>query len=344
MAKKGLQNEEFLKNIKRDGSNALKSKNEFGVNVFDKDDENTGLISGKLLRPKYNEEELLKSIDTEISELLPRTKPELPDTVLRSVYNEAISNINDLTLQVENLEGQVGSLNSRIESLNATTESLLREIDGLNLSKMSTDNQLSISQETFSTSQSDLQIAIQNSTQEAIQRVSLTARNESLVQEVDLLREQLYGRTAQIQAGADSLTETVTINNLNKGTTQFDVYATALKKSKGGFRQWNSGEKFEVVNSGDNDVTVTVTKSGDSGWYSINVPGSTQLTNGKQFVVEGGEQKVITLVANENNINDRSPTGWGKTRNYDGKLIFKTGNDEIQFTTRLRKARKSSKL
>lgn len=345
MEKKGLQNEKFIRKIKKDGSTALKPKNDVGINVVDKSDTSSGLISGKLIRPKYNEEELLKSVDTEISELLPRTRPELADTVLRSIYNEALTSIDDLTTQVETLEGQVGSLTSRVQSLNATTESLKIEIDGLAISKVSSDEQLVVTQESFSTAQTDLQIAIQNSTQEAIQRVSLTARNESLLQEVDLLREQLFGRTAQIQAGADSLSETVTINNLNKGGGQFDIYAESLKGTDG-FRGFKSGEKFEIVNSGADAVTVKFEKGddGDTGWFTINIPGSTGLTNGKQVTIPGGQQVVVTIKENMNNIDKKRPTGWGKTRNYDGKVVVTTPSGEVQYTTRLRKARKASKL
>jgi len=345
MEKKGLQNEKFIREIKKTGSKALKPKNDVGVNVVEKSDVSAGLISGKLIRPRYNEEELLKSVDTTIVELLPRERPLLPDTVLRSIYDEAIQSINDLTLQVESLESQVGSLTSEIESLNATNESLRRELDGVTISKVSSDEQLVVTQESFSTAQSDLQIAIQNSTQEAIQRVSLTARNESLLQEVDLLREQLFGRTAQLAAGADSLSETVTINNLNKGGGEFDIYAESLKGTDG-FRGFKSGEKFEIVNSGADAVTVKFEKSddGDTGWFSISIPGSTGTSRGRQVSVPAGGQVVVTIKESMDVIDDKRPTGAGKTRNYDGKVVVTTPSGEVQYTTRLRKARKASKL
>jgi prefoldin subunit 5 len=345
MEKRGLQNEKFLRKLKKEGSNALKQRNDVGINVADSKDTDAGLVSGKLIRPRYNESELLKSVDTTIVELIPRDKPELPDTVLRVIYNEVVQNVNDLTNQVEDLESQVGSLSSQVESLNATTESLRRELDAVELAKVSSDEQLVVSQESFSTAQSDLQIAIQNSTQEAIQRVSLTARNQSLLQEVDLLREQLFGRTAQIAAGADSLSETVTINNLNKGGGDFDIYAESLKGTDG-FRGFKSGEKFEIVNSGADAVTVKFEKSddGDTGWFSISIPGSTGTSRGREVSVPAAGQVVVTIKESMNVIDDKRPTGWGKTRNYDGKVVVTTPSGEVQYTTRLRKARKASKL
>jgi prefoldin subunit 5 len=353
MSKRGLQNEEFIQKIRRDGSTALKPKNQIGINVVDESVSDSGVISGKLNRPKYNEEELLKSIDTTIVELLPRERPVLPDTVLRSVYNEATQSINELTLDVEELETQVGSLNSKIESLHATTESLRRDLDGVNLAKSISDNQLFASQDAFVEAQRDLQIAIQNGTQEAIARVSLVARNESLQQEIDLLREQLFGQTSQVSAGAEVLNELVTVRNLSAQPGPVDIYATALKDSNNGDTPgkvtWVSGQKFEISNNGTESVTVQISNvwpitqkaftsdEDDVKWY--NLPSS--------IAVGAGEQKTVTLTQGTDQlttVSDVRPTGYGATRNYDGSITFKIGTDEIKFNTRLRKAQKATKL
>ena len=353
MTKKGLQNEEFIQKIRREGSNALKPKNDIGINVFDESISNSGVVSGKLVRPKYNEEELLKSIDTNIVELLPRERPVLPDTVLRSVYNEATQSITELTLDVEELETQVSTLSSRIESLHATTESLRRDLDGVNLAKSISDNQLFASQDAFVEAQRDLQIAIQNGTQEAIARVSLVARNESLQQEVELLREQLFGQTAQVSAGAEVLNELVTVRNLSAQPGPVAVYATVLKDGQQGSKpagevKWVSGEKFEISNNGIQSVTVQISnvwptwqktseEGEDAPWYKV--PNS--------ITVPPGQKKTVTLTQGTDErtlASDLNPTSTGSTRNYDGIITFKIGTDEIKFNTRLRKAKNENKL
>jgi len=353
MTKKGLQNEEFIQKIRREGSNALKPKNDIGINVFDESISNSGVVSGKLVRPKYNEEELLKSIDTNIVELLPRERPVLPDTVLRSVYNEATQSITELTLDVEELETQVSTLSSKIESLHATTESLRRDLDGVNLAKSISDNQLFASQDAFVEAQRDLQIAIQNGTQEAIARVSLVARNESLQQEVELLREQLFGQTAQVSAGAEVLNELVTVKNLSAQPGPVAVYATVLKDGQQGSKpagevKWVSGEKFEISNNGTESVTVQISnvwptwqktseEGNDAPWYKV--PNS--------ITVPAGQKKTVTLTQGDTEkelASDLNPTGTGSTRNYDGSITFKIGTDEIKFNTRLRKAKNENKL
>jgi hypothetical protein len=356
MAKRGLQNEEFIQKIRRDGSTALKPKNDIGINVVSDSVSGSGVISGKLNRPKYNEEELLKSIDTTIVELLPRERPILPDTVLRSVYNEATQSINELTLDVEELQTEVGSLSSKIESLHATTESLRRDLDGVNLAKSISDNQLFASQDAFVEAQRDLQIAIQNGTQEAIARVSLVARNESLQQEVELLREQLFGQTAQVSAGAEVLNELVTVKNLSAQPGPVAVYATVLKDSQQGSIEngkvkWVSGQKFEISNNGTESVTVQISNvwptwqknyqdfdEGDAApWYQV--PNSITVTAGQKRTItltQGAFEKALASALN--------PRGSGSTRNYDGSITFKIGTDEIKFNTRLRKAKNEKKL
>ena len=58
-------------------------------------------MGGQLIRPKYDSVELEKSIDTRIFELIPNIPAPQPDTVLRSVYNTALEQIDDLTKQLE---------------------------------------------------------------------------------------------------------------------------------------------------------------------------------------------------------------------------------------------------
>ena len=64
MAKTGLQNEQLISELLVSGSMAITTKNPFGVHTFEQTNNDEGVISGKLIKPKYNEVELVKSIDT----------------------------------------------------------------------------------------------------------------------------------------------------------------------------------------------------------------------------------------------------------------------------------------
>lgn len=338
MKNSGLKNEQKVQELLTKGSNALGDRNSAGVRLFKESDLGDGIISGKLIRPKYNNEELKKSIDTEIFELLPQEAPELPDMVLRSVYNVATQSINDLTLQVQDLTNEVSVLSSKVSELEIVSESLKIEADNQTLKANISENQALIANEQVASTTIDLQNAIQNSINEAIQRVSLTARNESLLQENITLREQLFGQTAQIAAGAKPLTETVALNSLQKDAIKGDIYGFAKKKNNGGFAGFQSGQKWEVVNSGNTPVSVTFEKSPsnsdgqDTKWFRVEP---------NNFTVQAGQSKEFQLKPNTTYIDDDvRPTGTGKAREYDGTLTVKLSTGEsVILNTKLKKVK-----
>jgi len=277
MIKSGLQNESFIQRIKESGSLALKGKNESGVNVFSGSVTDDGVISGRLIRPKYNINELREAVDLEITELIPQQEPSVGSFVTRSLYEEEQAINADLTEQVQNQSERITSLSGKVEELHAVTQSLNVEIDGLELTNESVDRQLSTTQESFSQINIDLQTAIQNSTQESIERVSLRARNESLQQEIEGLREQLFGRTSQISAGAQSTGNLITVNptpNNDRsrprfyGEQDYDVGGWGKNFKRNKEIEVINGREASVLNFSDEEVTVRVNKE-DSEWFSI---------------------------------------------------------------------------
>lgn len=209
MKKTGLKNELLVSELVSKGSLAINTKNQFGVHIFSGSIDNDGIISGKLSKPKYNKEELEKSIDTNIIELLPVLPPDLPDTVLRSVYNEALEQIEDLREEVRLLSNEVADLTAKVSELEIVTQSLRVELDGKDITVASIENQNRQSVEKVQSGILDLQNSIQKATAEAIQRVSLSARNELLDKQVTVLNEQLNASQEQI-ANLNN-----TINSLN---------------------------------------------------------------------------------------------------------------------------------
>jgi hypothetical protein len=204
MIKTGLQNEQLVSNLLISGSLGIKSKNTNGINLFEELDVNDGVISAKLTKPNYDNTELKKSIDTTIVELIPIQAPELPDTVLRSVYNPVTQSVIDLTAEVVRLNNNIVDLRAKVSSLEIVTQSLRVEIDNQKIITATFQNQTQLANSTIETSIVDLQNSIQKATSEAIQRVSLTARNQSLEQEIAALRIDISAKEQSIAAGAVS--------------------------------------------------------------------------------------------------------------------------------------------
>ena len=72
MIKTGLQNEKLVGKILVSGSLTInQNTGSTGFTLIDEADPNSGVISGRLTKPGYNNSELIKSIDTNIVELIP---------------------------------------------------------------------------------------------------------------------------------------------------------------------------------------------------------------------------------------------------------------------------------
>lgn len=204
MAKTGLQNEQLISELLISGSNAITSKNPFGVHTFEQTNNEDGVISGKLVKPKYNEVELVKSIDTRIFELLPPEPPPFDDRVPRPIYNEATQSVIDLTAQVVTLNRTVLDLRAKVQDVEIVSESLKVQLDLKDLNLAASQNQTGQLTTKISSTITELQNSIQKGTSEAIQRVSLFARNQSLEQELSALRLAVSAKEQALAAGAVS--------------------------------------------------------------------------------------------------------------------------------------------
>jgi hypothetical protein len=298
MKKSGLKNEQFISELIVSGSTAIKTKNDFGVHIFSGSVLDDGVISSKLVKPKYNQDEIIKSLDTTIIELIPIAPPDLEDTVLRSIYNVALRQIDDLTNEVSILNDVVLSLESKITELEIVSESLRVEIDGDKILIASLQNQNQQSSDRISSTILDLQNSIQRATSEAVARVSLTARNESLLQENDSLRTELKETRERLEQSIKDLIRESTIGdelqrgafggdditanpNITDASQQSITWRGRPRRNygEGGFI---NGGVIDLFNPNNTSVTVTVTYSGfDNQRVFETIPSITIQPNGR---------------------------------------------------------------
>lgn len=301
MAKTGLQNEELVKRIQDKGSTALKGKNPFGVNVFSGSINDDGIVSGQLTKTKYNTQELVKSIDTNIFELLPPEIPPSPDVVPRPIYNEALARISELEIDVENLNVEISDLTGLVNDLRTTTQSLRIELDSKDLLVASVENQNQQNIQQTQGSIVDLQNSIQRATSEAIERTSIEAVNESLLSQIDGLNAQIGSLNNTISDLSDRLVDTQnqlvfaqTVSNeqaegayggadtavtANPEITDSGFAPITWRGRPGksdsysgnrGFSRFINGGSIDVFNPGQESVTVSIRVTGFNGKQPIN--------------------------------------------------------------------------
>ena len=240
MLNTGLKNETKISELLVSGSEVIKTKNEFGIHMFDDKDTTDGIVFGKMQKPKYNQKELEKSIDTNIYELLPAVSPELPETVLKSVYDAEVLRNDELVTEIENLNNEILDLNGEITQLKIQIDGLKATLDAKDLALASSENQSSQANAQVQSSITDLQNAIQKATSEAIQRVSAYAQNESLKGQVMQYEEQINTATKQIntlnntilqQNGTISAKDS-SIDKLNSDNSTLQSNLIQLKSNK----------------------------------------------------------------------------------------------------------------
>jgi hypothetical protein len=293
----GLKNEAKIKELLVKGSEAITTKNDFGVHIFSGSVMDDGIISAKLQKPKYDIAEIEKTVDTRIVELLPPPTPDVPDTVLRSVYNPVTQSVIDLTFQIQTLNGIVSNLTAKVKELEIVSQSLRVDIDSKELIVATAQNQTLQTNQKISTTVVELQNAIQKATNEALQRVSLFARNEALLNENESLKDQLFGKTAKISEGA-KVGQEFSVKTIAKSDTNLGDLAFTSKWNGNGNVTWINGPDIELYNFTKDAVTLTFFASGEVGDV-FSTPGSVTL--------QPSETRIIKLSTRPASIADKPP-------------------------------------
>ena len=346
MNNSGLKNETQVGKLLVSGSLAITEKNSAGIRFFKGSE---GIIAGKLTRPKYNITELKKSIDVDITELIPQSAPILEETILRSIYDDSLNTVNQLTLGVENLSNNILSLQGKITELEIVSESLKIELDNEKLKAGISENQALIANSQISSTTIDLQNAIQNSLNEAIQRVSLTARNEALEKENETLRNQLFGLSTQVQGGASAGSNNkITAKFTGLGEDGDTLTAYAKHKSLPGSANFISANKLQINNVTSN-LKITIVS-----FQYVNGPTWFEIKPGPKTINAEG-QATYDIAFNQNVLKGMKPyirgkvfgiNVWeGKATKYDNtnlqiNVIFEDGSsDSITLNASLQKDR-----
>ena len=160
--------------------------------------ERDGEQVGTIEKPKYNEEELKKAVDTEVDELIVPPKEPQPDVVPKQLYDDLRRLYDARGVRINELEAQVRNLLSTISELEALIESLQIELDAAKLQQTVAENQSQQINEQYVALLQDFSQAVIKSTKEGIERVSLKAQTEGLIAQKESLREQLKALNALV--------------------------------------------------------------------------------------------------------------------------------------------------
>lgn len=151
----------------------------------------SGETSGYLEKPKYNEEELQKSLDVKVDELIKKKKPVKGPFILLEKYNNLLAKYEESVKVSEDFKQKWNTALSEIESLKSRIAELEVQLDLAKLQEASAQNETQVANDRFTTLLSDFQNAVIAGSKEGVERVSLSAQVRGLQAQKKTLQQLL---------------------------------------------------------------------------------------------------------------------------------------------------------
>ena len=151
----------------------------------------SGETSGYIEKPKYNEQELQKSLDVKVDELIKKQKPKKGPFILKEKYDKLQARFDS---KVGELQEKVVELNEQIaisEELRSIVAQLEISEDSALLQRAAAEDETEVANDRFTKLLSDFQQSLIKGTKEGIERVSLTAQVRGLQAQKATLKELL---------------------------------------------------------------------------------------------------------------------------------------------------------
>jgi hypothetical protein len=203
-------------------------------------------ITTKLYLDQYNNNELSKSVNLQVTELI-KPLPEIRlDLVPKPVYDTEVSHSQQLELDITKLELQIADLTARVQALTSDSSSLYISNDNLRVTNAKLENTVASVQQTTLDLKSNLTTSLTKAINEATERTSLEAENSGLVaqktaliKQIDTLNNLLAQANASLQVAAQQLSakaQAVAGGGISTGelsTIVFDIGDITKKKVEG---------------------------------------------------------------------------------------------------------------
>jgi len=225
--------------------------------------------------PKYVDEEIKKSIDINVDELV-KNRKDLPDVVLRSLYDEVVADLAEANSRIETLEGEVADLSAQLSSMTAQRDNEREQRIAAEMALAELENLYIALSDQFQDTTLELQRAIERSTQEAVERVSLEARFEAIKarlaasllaievaeEQTELAQQRNYLNSTLIEEAGQFVWK-IPVNNVTK--PDFSGFYIDYHGNKSKTSTPKNGEEVVFYNFTDQEMTVTVTRSHPDG-------------------------------------------------------------------------------
>jgi len=309
-------------------------------NVFfeaSSDDDKSGFIYAPSKKRLYNTDELKKTIDVNVFELVP-SSPEIElDLIPRPLYNEATRSLQLARITIASQSVQISQLETEVAKLVSISASLDLELDSERLLRVTAEANADTLRTQFAIITDQLQTNIQRMTLDGIENASLKARNEgqnatieSLKKQVDSLTQQLIGKNARLAEGAKAGAD-ITVRVINKGEQRYNDLLYRGRAKDDGRGKWINGPEVEIYNFTLEIQNVSIIQKG------------IDFLDGPFLVTVNPQEKVtVNFTPNFRKVDGFRPssgTGTMGDKEYTGTLEFKSTNGIVSLSTSVQKQR-----
>ena len=324
----------------------------------------SGETSGYVEKPKYNEEELQKALDTKVDELIKKQKPEKPAYVKKTKFDDKQKELNTQVGKTEDLREKYNIELAKNESLKSEVATLEVLLDSGELQRAAAEDETEVANDRFVKLLSNFQQSLIKGTKEGIERVSLTAQVRGLqAQKVTLkellevqkgivanLESQVSGNAAEAASAASGLTPApgnevyfAVVSDADSGEDNGIQWTTSRKNPQSG-----KAGAVKVKNLRDDGKKITKIKliQTSGGGISGKVLGfgddSDTVNQSVNVNIEQGQEHTegVYFRRSIGGKNSPKPKRWGnKARDYSGKFKIEiefedgTGNVKVENLT-----------
>ena len=331
-----------LESILISSGSAAIAKNEYNVTIVDNKNVASSLVFKELNKDKYDEEEIKKAINVNVTELKPNIPEPNLNLIPKPIYDK-------LALQYADLQKQYNDLEAVYQVALTEIRRLDTEVKRVTIEKLTIEqkddliaNQMETLKDTLNLFTDQIQTAIQKSVEESILRTSLQSQNagykvqiEALIKQIDSLNSIIEGLQAQLGAvqqqqaittgtqaqalagGADVINEVV-ILKINGPEIDNAFKIASKQKASSTDVKWTSGGTLDFTNNDKSPVTITLSHPIPPG-FSIDWM---TFPKGKSFTIAGGASESIQLGIDHNSGNGKDSKK--KIFGYSGSTDYKS--------------------
>jgi|688.fasta_scaffold41554_2 hypothetical protein len=333
-----------LESILISSGSAAIAKNGYNVTIVDNKNVASSLVFKELNKDKYDEEEIKKAINVNVTELKPNIPEPNLNLIPKPIYDKLVLQYADLQKQYNDLEAVYQVALTEIRRLDTEVKRVTIEKLTIEQKDDLIANQMETLKDTLNLFTDQIQTAVQKSVEESILRTSLQSQNagykvqiEALIKQIDSLNSIIEGLQAQLGAvqqqqaittgtqaqalagGADVINEVVILKiNGPENDTSFKL--ASKQNAKSGQTKWNSGGTLNFTNNDKSAVTITLSHPNPSGFNTnwMTFP------KGNTFTIAAGGTESIELGINNkagDGKDSRKKTfGWSGSSDYKSEL------------------------